>query len=491
MVTSARFFMLLALVVLGQSVYLAAQNSPAQWSQFRGPNGTGIAVSDHPPVNLDLKKNLTWSMDLPSGHSSPSGWGDRLYFTSFEPATQKLEVIAVDTKKRKIEWRATVQASAVEKVHEVSTPATGTPVTDGKRVYAYFGSYGLIAYDLQGKEQWKCPLPLPKMSFGSGTSPTLVGDKVILSRDESEAPFLLAVRASDGTEAWRQKYSQGSSFGAYSTPVLWNNSILVHRPGELVGFDPENGKQVWRAAVGAGASIPAVTEDRIYITSWSPFGEADHLPPLPSFDELLKNDKDGDGKVSKEEFPGDVYLFKRPNIDVTGSAVDLKRFFERMDQNKDGGADRYEWDAVREQMAKVRQNNQGHGLFAVDKEGKAVWREPRSVPEIASPIQYNGRVYMVTNGGIVTCVNAPDGKLLYRERLGAAGAYFASPVAANGHLYFASAEGVITTIKDSAEKLNVVAQTSFGEPIYATPAIAGNSIFVRTAKRLYTFQLGK
>jgi outer membrane protein assembly factor BamB len=94
---------------------------------------------------------------------------------------------------------------------------------------------------------------------------------------------------------------------------------------------------------------------------------------------------------------------------------------------------------------------------------------------------------MVTNGGIVTCVNAEDGKLLYRERLGASGPYFASPVAANGYLYFASSEGVVTVVKDSADKLQVVARRDFAEPIYGTPAISGDRLYIRTTQRLYTF----
>jgi outer membrane protein assembly factor BamB len=126
-------------------------------------------------------------------------------------------------------------------------------------------------------------------------------------------------------------------------------------------------------------------------------------------------------------------------------------------------------------------------LIAIDKEGKILWRESRSVPEIASPIFYNGRVYMVTNGGIVTCVNAEDGKLVYRERLGAAGPYFASPVAANGHIYFASSEGVVTVVKDNADKLQVVARRNFAEPIYGTPAISGDRLYIRTTQRLYAF----
>ena len=94
---------------------------------------------------------------------------------------------------------------------------------------------------------------------------------------------------------------------------------------------------------------------------------------------------------------------------------------------------------------------------------------------------------MVTNGGVLTCVNGADGKVLYRERLGAPGAYFASPVAANGRLYLSSAEGVVTVIEDNPEKLKVLAKHDFKESIYATPAIAGNRIYIRTGQRLYAF----
>lgn len=472
---------LFTLVVLSS---FAAQ--PADWNQFRGPNSSGIAEGK-PPVDIDRKERLKWSTPLTAGHSSPSVTGSRIYFTAFDAALKRLEVIAVEAKTGDVAWRRDVPVTEVEKVHELGSPATATPVSNGKRVYAYFGSVGLLAYDMQGKLLWKFPLPLPKMSFGSGTSPVIVGDRVVLNRDERESPYLLAVDASDGKEVWRQSYSRPSNFGTYATPVMWNGSILVHRQGELVGFDPATGKQIWKAEAGAGASTPAVQSDRIYLTAWSPFGEADHTPPLPSFDELLKHDNGGDAKLTKEEFPADVYLFKRPNINVTGSAVPLRNFILNADTSKDGSIDRSEWDEVRGQLLKNRENVRNHGLIAIDKEGKILWKEPRSVPEIASPIFYNGRVYMVTNGGIVTCVNAEDGKLVYRERLGASGPYFASPVAANGHLYFASSEGVVTVVKDNADKLQVVARHDFAEPIYGTPAISGDRLYIRTTQRLYAF----
>jgi outer membrane protein assembly factor BamB len=110
-----------------------------------------------------------------------------------------------------------------------------------------------------------------------------------------------------------------------------------------------------------------------------------------------------------------------------------------------------------------------------------LWRETRSVPEVSSPLFVNGRVYTLTNGGIVTCVEAASGRVLFRGRLGASGAYFASPVAATGYVYFSSGEGVVTVVKDAAESLQVVGQLNLGEPLFATPALCGNRIRGRRA----------
>jgi outer membrane protein assembly factor BamB len=253
-----------------------------------------------------------------------------------------------------------------------------------------------------------------------------------------------------------------------------------------VAFDPESGKQVWKAASGSGGSTPAIGAGRIFVAAWSPFGESDHTPPLPDFDELLKSDANGDGRIDAKEFPADVYLFRRPNVNVTGSAVPIKGFFARLDADKDGRLDRGEWDNVREQLGRARQQG-GHGLTAIEPSGEVVWKEARSVPEVPSPLFYNGRVYMVTHGGIVTCMDAASGKVLYRGRLNAPGAYFASPVAANGRIYFASAEGMITVLKENGEGLTILARNEMGEPISATPAICGRRLVVRTATHLYAF----
>ena len=144
----------------------------ADWPQFRGPAGAGVAAGDAPlefGPGPGSKKNLLWSADAGSGHSSPIIWGNSLFLTSFDAASKKLEVLAFDRGNGRIRWRQTVPATEIEKVHAVSSPATATPVVDGERVYVYFGSSGLFCYDLAGKLVWSSPMPVADVAFGSGT----------------------------------------------------------------------------------------------------------------------------------------------------------------------------------------------------------------------------------------------------------------------------------------------------------------------------------
>jgi hypothetical protein len=123
----------------------------AVWPQFRGPGGSGVAAdADKPPVEFGPGKKMLWKAPLPSGHGSPSIWGNRIFLISFDKDTQKLETLALDRSSGKVLWRRAAPAEAIEKVHEISSPATSTPAVDGERVYVYFGSCGLYAYDFEG-----------------------------------------------------------------------------------------------------------------------------------------------------------------------------------------------------------------------------------------------------------------------------------------------------------------------------------------------------
>jgi outer membrane protein assembly factor BamB len=117
---------------------------------------------------------------------------------------------------------------------------------------------------------------------------------------------------------------------------------------------------------------------------------------------------------------------------------------------------------------------------------QVLWKVNEKVPEVPTPIYYKDCVYMIKNGGIITCVDAASGTVFYRERLGASGPYIASPIVANGNIYIPSNNGVISVVK-TGNNLEILAQNDLGEKIYSTPAVIGNTLYVRTSENLYAF----
>jgi outer membrane protein assembly factor BamB len=485
---------LAALIAIAAILPLPAQE-PANWPQFRGENSAGIAASGAaPPVEFGPAKHLLWKQAVPFGHSSPSVWGDRIFLTAFDKDSSRLELLCLDRKLGHILWRRPVAAEKIEKVHAVSSPATATPAVDGERVYAYFASYGLMAFQLDGKPAWTVPLPMPQTLFGSGASPVVAGELVILNRDAVADAYLLAVDRRSGKTVWKQPYPANAFRAAesYSTPVLWRDQAILHRAGLIEGYGLKDGKRRWWVnAATSGTSTVAAGKDLVYAATWSPFGEADQRLTVPDFATLLKRyDSDGDGQISESEFPADLAVARRPDApDVPGATIFLKKFFSGMDANKDGLLQEKEWEGMRANLAAFHID---HGLIAFrpggegDLTAQVAWREKTAIPEVPSPLVYQNRVYMVRNGGIITCLDAQSGKMLYRGRLGAGGPYYASPVAADGKVYAASGEGAVVVLS-AADKLDVLARNNLGEEIFGTPAIAGSRIYVRTAHHLYAF----
>jgi outer membrane protein assembly factor BamB len=116
------------------------------------------------------------------------------------------------------------------------------------------------------------------------------------------------------------------------------------------------------------------------------------------------------------------------------------------------------------------------------------WKATRGLPYVASPLFYDGRIYLIKNGGMLSSFEAKSGKPFYtQERLEAAGNYYSSPVAADGRIYIASVPGKLTVVKAGGEKPEILHQAQFGERIFATPALAGDKLFLRTQSTLYAF----
>ena len=154
----ASLIALLALVVLSSVVRATTTGGKAWWPQFRGPNCAGLGEGK-PPVTFGPDQNVVWKTAVGPGLSSPIVWDGRIFLTEFDRANNRLATLGIDRRTGKVLWRQTVVPERIEKVHEISSPAGATPATDGERVYVYFGSYGLVAYDLDGNQKWEETAP--------------------------------------------------------------------------------------------------------------------------------------------------------------------------------------------------------------------------------------------------------------------------------------------------------------------------------------------
>ena len=185
---------------------------PLVWPQFRGPNGSGVADGQKPPLEIGHEKNLKWKVPVPRGLSSPIFAGDKLVMTAFDGG--KLYTIAYDRTNGREIWRTEARAKQIEAFHKTEgSPAASTPATDGKQIVSYFGSCGLFCYDLNGKELWNVQMPPAELigEFGSGVSPIIAEDIVVLVRGSKEGLQNLRFRSRNRCDSMGAQ-SQVSAF---------------------------------------------------------------------------------------------------------------------------------------------------------------------------------------------------------------------------------------------------------------------------------------
>ena len=253
---------------------------------------------------------------------------------------------------------------------------------------------------------------------------------------------------------------------------------------------------MWPTPDCQGTSTLFAGDGVLYVNAFSNGADPEGAVKLPPFsDALAKYDSDKDGKLSAAEAPAnDLFFRKRVGVpdNVPGAHFNIKLFFRNIDRNQDGFVDEAEYNGL-SQFGRGGANQVATGLLSIRPTGEGAlpatalqWSEPRSVPEVTAPLEYRGRVYMVTSGGIVTCVDSKTGKVIYRGRVNAPGVYFASPVAAGGKVFVASAEGVVTVL-GGGETLEILANNDLGEPVYGTPAPVGSAIYIRSSGHLWAF----
>jgi outer membrane protein assembly factor BamB len=429
----ASWITLLVTVVLSSLAGPAADGRKTWWPQFRGPNSSGLGEG-RAPVHFGPDQNVLWKTPVGSGLSSPIIWEGRIFLTEFDRATSQLATLCIDRRTGKILWRRAVAPEQIEKVHELSSPAGATPATDGERVYVYFGSYGLVCYDLNGNLKWERRLPLPENHYGAVASPIVAGELLVLNHQGKDA-YLLGVNRRDGRTVWKTDRSL-FQYG-WSTPVFWRHDGL----DEIVvlggDFKPDQRLMAYNLSDGA---------ERWWVAGLPPCGKS--TPAI-----------------------GDGLLF------LAAPDIILEPVAER--RNPERAAQVYANNAAR--LMAVRPGTKGEVSQA-----NIAWSERRGVPGVPSPLHYNGRLYTFQNGGIVFCRVAKTGELVYSGRVGALGYYYSSPVAADKKIYVASADGVVVVL-DAGDNLNILATNTLDGAILATPALADENIYVRTDSHLYAF----
>jgi outer membrane protein assembly factor BamB len=412
------------------------------------------------------------------GNSSPVIAGERIFLTAIED--EKLYTIALDRSSGKILWRREAPRPRKQVIERPANgPASASPVSDGRNVYSFFADFGLLAYGPDGNELWRMPLGPFNNPFGHGSSPILAGDTLLMVCDQDAGSFLLALDKSSGKVRWRAERPLAQR--GYSTPVLYRtpegqSQVIIAGSYRLIGYDLRSGKEVWwaRGLPWQVKPTPVVAGDIVYFVTYSGEsdpGEQEIVPPFP--EALAKLDTNKDGKLSKDEV-------------VDKRAKD--RFDEYLDLDDSGFLEERDWEQFRER----RQGENALRALRLGGTGDItergfLWKNARSLPNVPSPLFYQGVLYTLKEGGILTSYDAKTGEILKQGRLtGAVGAYYASPVGADGKIYAISEEGKAAVVRAGAQ-WEILTVNDIADGVRGTPAIVDGRIYVRTYSALYCF----
>ena len=340
------------------------------WPQFRGPTGQGFSDVRGLPLDWSESKNIAWKVPVEgSGWSSPVVSGGRVWLTTFVQRGGSMRALAFDLETgRELVNVEVFKWNGGEPVNAKNSRATPTPVLDGDRVFVHFGAEGTAALSLDGKILWKARFPYSSQ-HGSGSSPIVVGDLLVVSGDGPDAAFLVAVDKATGKSKWktwkRQPWDQ-----AYSTPlaIRVGDSDQIVSVGAYVAaaYDPQNGKEIWRVGYPGGFSNvprPVFGGGLVFITTGF---------QQPS---LLAIRPDGKGDVTRTHV---AWTFNR-GVPLTPSPLVL-------------GNELY------------LVNDAGIAICLDARTGTALWAQRLSGPHAASPVFADGRIYFLSEDGGTTVI---------------------------------------------------------------------------------------
>lgn len=425
----------------------AATISADNWPAFRGPRASGVGEGRAAPTSWDVpaNRNVRWRTAVPGlAHSSPIVWGNQvctatavssgasadlrvgLYgdiASAVDNAAHRWMVLCYDKASGKLLWERTAHQGVPKvKRHTKATHASSTLATDGRYLVAFFGSEGLHAYDMAGKEVWKKDFGtldsgffmVPDAQWGFASSPIIHGDRVIVQADVQKGSFLAAFEITSGRELWR---TARSDVPTWSTPAVYRDGdrelVVVNGWKHIGGYDLQTGKERWRLTGGGDIPVPTpiVAHGLIFITS-------SHGGQSPVY--AVRPTAEGDITVKAGET-------QNPHI---------------------------------------------------------AWSAARDGAYMQTPLVYEDLLYVCKDNGVLSVFDAKTGVRHYQARLadGKTG-FSASAVASNGRIYYSSEEGDVHVIK-AGTSFAPVSVNPLGEVTMATPAIADGVMFFRTRGHL-------
>lgn len=459
---------------------VAAHAAAQEASYFRHDYGV---AKDQQPLPADFSKDAKqlWRTPLAPGHSTPCVCGDSIFVTTYEADKKELATVALDRASGKVRWRQVAPAASIEPTHATGSPATPTPACNGKQVFAFFGSFGVLCYDLEGNLLWKKPMGPFQDEFGAASSPVLVDDKIILNEDHDIDSFITALDQRTGETVW--KVAREDATRSYSTPFVLERDgkkqVLIAGSLQLAAYDVATGEKLWwfNGLSRIVDSTPIVQDGLIYLATWTPGGDPGERISMEPYAEAVTNyDKNKDGLIGKDELPKDGPV--------------MERFF-RIDLNQDQKLDEHEW--KRHSLVFEKAQNLAVALEPGSRGSLAPqyvrWTYTRNLPTVPSSVVYDGTLTMVKDSGIVTVLDATSGEMLHRGRAEGRGNYYASLVAGDGKVYLASESGVMTVLKSGPQEPGkILSSHDFHERIMATPVISKGKMYIRTDKALYCFE---